>query len=70
VRLSYIDPDGDTVIPLYPNGDEWYRPAIWVEDVYIIYEQVYEHIKTYLSSLHIRAGTTNYHRYESLSSYY
>jgi hypothetical protein len=33
-------------------------------------EQVYEHIKTYLSSLHIRTGTTNHHRCESLSSFY
>jgi hypothetical protein len=26
-RLSYIDPDGDPVIPLYPIGDDRYRPA-------------------------------------------
>ena len=66
VRLSYIDPDGDTVTPLYPNGDEWYRPVIWVKNVYILHwnkrwvedekkfaQQVYEHTMTYLSSLHI-----------------
>ena len=66
VRLSYIDPDGDTVTPLYPNGGEWYRPVIWVKNVYILHwnkrwvedekkfaQQVYEHTMTYLSSLHI-----------------
>jgi hypothetical protein len=74
---------GDEGTPLYPNVDEWYRPDIGVKNVYILHwneswvedkkkvtEQVYEHIKTYLSSLHIRGGTTIHHSYESLSPCY
>ena len=38
-RLDSIDLDGIKVIPLYPNGDEWYRPVIWVEGVYILHEE-------------------------------
>ena len=41
-----------------------------VEDEKKVTDQVYERIKTYMSSLHIRAGTTNHHGCESLSPYY
>ena len=41
-----------------------------VEDEKKVTEQVYEHIKTYLSSLQVRGGTTNHHRCQSLLSYY
>jgi hypothetical protein len=43
---------------------------LWKPDDHLMeVVQDYEHIKKNLSSLHIRAGTTNHHRYESLSPY-
>jgi hypothetical protein len=74
VRLSLTASinDGDTDIdqPSELTVFIFFMKKQEVEDEKKVTEQVYEHIGTYLSSLHIRGGTTNHHCYESLSSYY